>query len=163
MTTRTRERNEADPPDDLRLAWARLMVLLVERRDATFEVLRSHGLTPPHGHAMSLLLDGPVRMRDLAQDMSCDASYITAVTDRLEELGYATRRATADDRRVKEITLTAKGRRVADAVRRSFSEPPAALTNLSPADRREFARLCASMVPDVDLSADVFRPGSRSR
>ena len=151
-----------DVPEELRLTWSRLLSLFIERRDAMFQVLRRHGLTPPHGHALALLLGGPVRMRDLADVMTCDASYITAVTDRLEELGFAARTPSAGDRRVKEVTLTGKGRRVAEEVRQSFSEPPDALATLSPADRRELARLCALMVPDIDLGTDLLRPNHRS-
>jgi DNA-binding MarR family transcriptional regulator len=148
--------------DPMELAWARLLSLFMERRDATFVILGQHGLTPPHAHALSLLLDGPVRMRDLAAHMTCDASYITAVTDRLEELGLAERRPSDADRRVKEVALTNKGTRVAEKVRASFSEPPAGLAQLSAPDRKAFIRLCEQLAPDVTGSLDPLRPSPRS-
>ena len=49
-------------------------------------------------------------MRDLAQAMNCDASYVTAVVDDLERAGYANRRTAPADRRVKTVVLTAAGR-----------------------------------------------------
>ncbi len=150
---------DADP--ELRATWLRLMSLFVERRDATFELLHEHGITPPQSHAMSLLLEGPAKMRDLAEHMRCDASYITAVTDRLEELGLAERRPSPGDRRVREVVLTAEGLRVAAAVRDSFSAPPSALSRLRAADRRELARLCELMVPDVDAASDPLRAPTR--
>lgn len=151
----------ADTDDVMGLAWSRLLSLFIERRDATFELLAAHGLTPPHAHALSLLLDGPVRMGDLAESMTCDASYITAVTDRLEELGLAERRPSADDRRVKSVALTGKGRRVAEKVRISFSSPPTSLADLAPADQRALARICQQLAPEVTGPFDPLRPAAR--
>jgi DNA-binding MarR family transcriptional regulator len=89
--------------------WQRMMSLFFSRRDALFAELSKLALTPPHGHALMSLRHGPIRMRDLADAMACDASYVTAVADRLEELSLAVRRNASDDRRAR----CCKGRRVA--------------------------------------------------
>ena len=81
----------------------------------------------------------------MAQHMACDASYITAVADRLEELGLVLRRAAQDDRRAKELVLTRRGRTVADRLHRLISRPPEALLALSTADRAAFARIAAQL------------------
>jgi DNA-binding MarR family transcriptional regulator len=162
MVAEDRSTSASELPADLRAAWARLMSLFIDRRDATFALLHQHGLTPPHGHALSLLLGGPLKMRDLAATMVCDASYITAVTDRLEVLGLAERRPSASDRRVKEVALTHKGEHVAAQVRTAFTEPPPQLATLSDADRKALVRLCARMVPEVDLHTDPLRPATRA-
>ena len=70
----------------LELLWSRMMTLFAAARDEMFAILLRHDLTPPHGFALKMLHDGPMRMRDMADRMTCDASYITSVVDRLEEL-----------------------------------------------------------------------------
>ena len=56
-------------------------------------------------------VDGPMPMKDLATCMDIDPSYVTLVADRLEELGLIERQPHPTDRRVKNLVLTAKGRR----------------------------------------------------
>jgi DNA-binding MarR family transcriptional regulator len=142
---------------DDELLWARMMTLFATARDAMFEILVRHGLTPPHGFAVSMLHDGPMRMRDMAERMTCDASYITAVVDRLESTGLAERRTSPTDRRVKEIALTAAGEQVASEVRRAMTVPPPQIDRLAPADRRRLAHLMATVVPDDEVVVDAFR------
>ena len=45
-------------------------------------------------------------MGDLARDLNCDRSYVTAIVDDLERAGLAERRVAPEDRRVKTIALT---------------------------------------------------------
>ncbi len=143
------------PTDDM--LWARMMTLFATARDAMFAILARHGLTPPHGFAISMLDAGPMRMSDMAARMTCDASYVTAIVDRLEEVGLAVRRTSPTDRRVKEIALTAAGERVAAEVRLAMDAPPSAIDRLSPADLRALARLMALVVPDEEVVQDAFR------
>jgi DNA-binding MarR family transcriptional regulator len=144
--------------DDLRDTWARLMGLFLARRDGLFAVLTDLQLTPPYGHAlMTLLRLGPARMRDLAELMNCDASYITSVADRLEQLGYAERRPAADDRRVKELALTRKGRAAAQRLDAVFTEPPAALGRLTAAERKALADISRKLF-DGPTTADWMPP-----
>ena len=139
------------------LAWARLMLLFIERRDEMFRLLEGHGLTPPHGFALAALSAGPVRMRDLAERLSCDASYVTSIVDRLEETGLAHRHPSSQDRRVKEVGLTAKGHKAAAVVRATMTEPPARFKRLSKAQRGEFAALIERLVPESETLPDPFR------
>ena len=145
-----------DRSDDL--LWSRLMTLFAAARDSMFAVLARHDLTPPHGFAMTMLADGPRRMGDLADLMTCDASYITSVVDRLEEVGLAERRTNAADRRVKEIALTAEGAAVAAEIRRTMTSPPPAFDRLSRAERTALSALVAKVVPDDEIAAEAFRP-----
>jgi DNA-binding MarR family transcriptional regulator len=153
----------ARPPsshDDL--LWSRMMTLFASARDSMFAILLRHELTPPHGFALTMLHEGPMRMSDMAARMTCDASYITSVVDRLEETGLAERRTSPTDRRVKEIALTPAGERVAGEVRRTMTSPPAAIDRLTVAERRALAALMAKVVPDDEVVADAFRlPPSR--
>jgi DNA-binding MarR family transcriptional regulator len=138
---------------ELSETWARLMALFMSRRDVLFTALAELGLTPPHGVAlMALLHGGPTRMRDMAEHMACDASYITTVADRLEELGLAERRSATDDRRAKELALTPKGETVARRIDGIFAEPPATMEALSADDRAHLARIVRTL---ADVSPDT--------
>lgn len=148
---------------DLADVWARLLGLFITKRDTMFATMQELGLTPPHAHALSVLGDGPVRMRDMADRMMYDASYITAVVDRLEELGYAERRAGSTDRRVKEIALTDKGREASARIGTIMTAAPDELTKLSKAERATLAALVAKVVPITPPSGvDPFKPPPRT-
>jgi DNA-binding MarR family transcriptional regulator len=132
--------------EQLNETWARLISLFFARRDVLFESLAELQLTPPHGLALTTLLHrGPTRMRDLAESMSCDASYITAVADRLEELGLAERRNAPGDRRARELALTGEGETVARRLHGVFAQPPESMHRLSKADREALARISQKM------------------
>jgi DNA-binding MarR family transcriptional regulator len=51
----------------------------------------------------------PLSMRELAERLYLDPSNLTALVDRLEDLGLVERQADADDRRVKRLVITEKG------------------------------------------------------
>jgi DNA-binding MarR family transcriptional regulator len=51
----------------------------------------------------------PLSMRELAERLYLDPSNLTALVDRLEELGLVERKADTDDRRVKRLVITEKG------------------------------------------------------
>ncbi|MEQ0562295.1 MarR family transcriptional regulator [Amycolatopsis sp. NEAU-NG30] len=75
------------------------------------------GLTPSQVVALRELSE-PITARELAARMACEASNATFVLDRLEERGLLNRHPHPDDRRAKQIVLTAEGtRRRAEAVR----------------------------------------------
>lgn len=73
-------------------------------------VAEQHGLTPAQMH--SLLLVQPktqIPMNQLSCMISCDASYVTGIIDRLSHLGYIQRQESSLDRRIKTIELTKVG------------------------------------------------------
>ncbi|WP_426368460.1 MarR family winged helix-turn-helix transcriptional regulator [Streptomyces sp. E-08] len=77
----------------------------------------SENLTASQGKALTVLCRGPAAMRALAETMTCDASNMTGIIDRLEKRGLVRREADASDRRVKNVILTDEGERVTDAIR----------------------------------------------
>jgi DNA-binding MarR family transcriptional regulator len=113
-----------------------LQPLFVSKRDEIFAAFSRLGMTPPYGHALHLLSKGPMRMRDIADQMACDASYVTALVDGLERSGFAVRQASTTDRRVKEIALTSRGQAAAAEMEQVMSKPPDVLLELSAADRK---------------------------
>jgi DNA-binding MarR family transcriptional regulator len=54
-------------------------------------------------------LDEVMTMKELAQHMACDASFVTAIADTLERRGLARREPSLRDRRVKNLVLTPEG------------------------------------------------------
>jgi len=127
--------------------WGKLFPLFISKRDSFFRAMSEHGLTPPHGMALTMLIDAPRRMRDIADQMVCDASYVTAIVDRLEELGLATRQPSDTDRRVKEIALTANGREAAAKIQGAMSAAPAALAQLSSTDLATLSAILDKLEP----------------
>jgi DNA-binding MarR family transcriptional regulator len=78
-----------------------------------------------------LAVTGPVAMRDLASRMHCDASNITGIVDRLEQRGLVVRRVDAGDRRVKSLSVTDTGQRVAERMWREVCDQAAAVLDMS--------------------------------
>jgi DNA-binding MarR family transcriptional regulator len=81
------------------------------------------GLTAPQA-VLLRALGSPLPMNQIAGRMHCDASNLTGIVDRLEARGLVERRVRARDRRVKEIALTATGRRVKRQVDRVLRGTP---------------------------------------
>ncbi|HWG03166.1 MAG TPA: MarR family transcriptional regulator [Trebonia sp.] len=63
----------------------------------------------PHDLLALFKLDGVLTMKELAQHMGCDASFVTAIADTLERHGFARREPSQRDRRVKNLVLTCEG------------------------------------------------------
>ena len=86
-----------------------LLVRAAERaKDDFAHAISGFDVSVPVARAL-LTLDSPAPMRVLADQLSCDQSYVTSLADDLEARGLATREA-GQDRRVKVLTLTPKGR-----------------------------------------------------
>jgi len=84
-----------------------VMPMVVDHVDDRLEEL---GMTNTDYWALRSV-EGPMPMKDLAHCMDIDPSYVTLVADRLENLGLIERQPHATDRRVKNLVLTAKGKR----------------------------------------------------
>ncbi|KOG09838.1 MULTISPECIES: MarR family winged helix-turn-helix transcriptional regulator [Streptomyces] len=95
----------------------------------------SENLTASQGKALTVLRRGPAAMRALAETMTCDASNMTGIIDRLEKRALVRREPDASDRRVKNVILTAEGERVTDAIRAKMRTTQAGLDGLDDEDR----------------------------
>jgi len=117
--------------------------------DVAFEL----GLPPGMLKALTFLADeGGIRMGELAEHWGCDASYVTTLTDGLEERGLAERRPLASDRRVKTVALTESGVALLALAMEKLSEPPAFLDALSASEQRSLRDLLRK-IASVDRSA----------
>lgn len=129
------ENGKSKLPEDetAREAWKLLVDLVYPPR--FLEIARKLGLTPPQLGAVRLL-DQPRTMGEIAGFLHCDPSNVTGIVDGLEERGFAERRPSERDRRVKLIALTAEGRRLRSRLTREIEKPPEWLQGLSDPDQR---------------------------
>ncbi len=82
-----------------------------------------------------------VPMRELAEHWRCDASYVTSLTDALEERGLVRRLPHATDRRVKMILLTDEGAAVRQRAFELLSAPPLPFDALTAVEQRQLRDL----------------------
>jgi DNA-binding MarR family transcriptional regulator len=105
-------------------------------------------LTPVQG--MLLLFFKPsstYSMNELAELMCCDASNITGLIDKLETHGYIERAAGEDDRRVKQIKLTANGVKCRQDIHKKLEVADALdLSNLSQDEIRSLYKIMGKIV-----------------
>jgi DNA-binding MarR family transcriptional regulator len=98
------------------------------------------GLSTSEINAMANLADGRTRsIGELASDTSTKPTTLTSVLDRLVAKDYVTRELDPADRRSFLVSLTARGRRVANAARAAMRElERTALAEISDADLAGF-------------------------
>lgn len=120
---------------------------LFHRMQANFEATSaSLGLTTAEGQALHHL-DAPAPMRAMADSLCCDASYITVLADRLEARGLVNRSPDPDDRRVKRLVLTKRGRKLREELLAAIHETTPALTGLDATQRSVLVQLLRTLAP----------------
>src|SRR2546427_11711536 len=88
-------------------AWQLLMKFFFAQRGHLPSSGAEFDLSPIQCHVLHLIEPGrPVPMGRLAETLSCDASNVTGLIDRLESRGLVQRRLSAEDRRVKVLQPT---------------------------------------------------------
>ena len=124
-------------------AWALVGELFFSHgRPAAMRAGADLELSPPQTIVLRFL-DEPRPMGALAQLMHCDNSNMTGIVDRLEERGLVERTAAENDRRVKLIALTERGRALRDELQRRIAVPPEVIANLAEADQRTLRDILA--------------------
>ncbi|MET0779542.1 MAG: MarR family transcriptional regulator [Candidatus Saccharimonadales bacterium] len=105
-------------------------------------IAEHHDLSLVQLHAIGVLMHGPEPMVKLSNMLSCDASYVTGIVDRLEQQGFVDRHEDPGDRRVKLIALTKKGRALRVKVQQSMNELQESLMAcLDENEKAEFNRM----------------------
>lgn len=97
------------------------------------------GLTPVQARAV-LWLEGPSAMRGLANHLACDASNITGIADRLEEMGVV-ERIPGEDRRVTILRLTERGISLRADIVEHLGRGSTVTSRLTAAERRQLSGL----------------------
>ncbi|GHG94433.1 MarR family transcriptional regulator [Comamonas sp. KCTC 72670] len=128
-------RGRAEPAGDLpRQAWT-LLFELMHTHMRNFPALAAEfDLSPVQAHVLRQLGEGPLAMSTLAAYLSCDASNVTGLVDRMEARGLVVRRSSEQDRRVKRLVLTEEGAALRERLLQRMSEPPEAIANMADED-----------------------------
>ena len=128
-------------------AWQLLMKFYFVQRRHLPGFAGELGLSQVQCHVLHLIEPGrPVPMSRLAEVLSCDASNVTGLVDRMEARGLLARRPSPGDRRVKVLVLTAQGARLRDQMLRHMTGQPLPLSSLTPDERRALVGLLERLV-----------------
>ncbi|ABM12389.1 transcriptional regulator, MarR family [Mycolicibacterium vanbaalenii PYR-1] len=128
---------------------AMLAPLMRELLAAEQSVLAKHGLTM-WGYAVLSTLDRSAfrTQAALAEAINADKTRIIRTLDDLQDDGYIERHPDPDDRRVRLLAITDKGRDVKDAVQDEIQRGEERwLGELTQEERRVFLRALARMAP----------------
>jgi DNA-binding MarR family transcriptional regulator len=131
-----------------RTVWRAMFEVLIRSSPVRAKSLARRGLTPNDSRALfSLDAQSGRSMRALADEWECDPSNATWIIDRLEELGLARRRPLPEDKRVKLVVLTPKGRRTREALLDEFHQPPPDFERLDREDLEALERVLTKLTP----------------
>jgi DNA-binding MarR family transcriptional regulator len=82
---------------------------LVKRAGTIGQSIAAGFQIAPHDLLALFKMDDVLTMKELANHMGCDASFVTTIADTLERHGFARREPSQRDRRVKNLVLTSEG------------------------------------------------------
>ena len=91
-------------------------------------------------------LDGVLTMKELAQKLSCDASFVTTIADTLEKHGLVRREPSQRDRRVKNLVLTPEGIAAKERLMHELATRMPWCNGLDDTERRCFLSLLKKML-----------------
>jgi MarR family transcriptional regulator, organic hydroperoxide resistance regulator len=119
-----------------RAGWSVLIELLTQEFGRFAAASAELGLTAAQANLLWKLKPGTADpMSAIAGAMACDNSNVTGLVDRLEAQGLVTR-TVGRDRRVKTISLTARGEDVRSKLISLLDAPPAQAARLSAAEQQ---------------------------
>ena len=118
-----------------------LALVIARMRAIWHRRMRAFDLTPPQAISLRKLLDGPMPMGAVADVLSCDASTLTGIADRLEERHLIQRQVDPADRRVKLLALTDEGRQLVESIDGPFTTEIPGIAALSDQERSELTQL----------------------
>ena len=128
-------------------AWQLLVRFSLTQRSTLPALAAELELSPAQCHLLNLIEpDRPMPMGQLASELSCDASNVTGLVDRMESRGLLQRRPSDEDRRVKVLSLTPLGMKVRSALLERMTSSPPTLGKLSGADQRALARILRTLL-----------------
>jgi DNA-binding MarR family transcriptional regulator len=128
-------------------AWRLLVRLFFAHRANLPPLAAELELSPAQCHVLHLIEPGrPVPMGQLADTLSCDASNVTGLVDRLESRGLIRRQPSNGDRRVKVLDLTPTGLRLRTLLLDRMQKPPDTLRRLTEQEQRTLVRLLTRLI-----------------
>lgn len=130
-------------------AWQLLMRFFFLQRGHLPSWGAPFGLSPVQCHVLHLIEPGQsMPMSRLADALSCDASNVTGLVDRLESRGLVQRRPGATDRRVKVLDLTPTGLRLRAGLLRRMTGRPLPLSRLTADEQRALVRILERLIDE---------------
>ena len=130
-------------------AWQLLMKFFFAQRGHLPSSGAEFELSPVQCHVLHLIEpDRPLPMSRLAETLSCDASNVTGLVDRLESRGLVRRQPSPGDRRVKVLQLTPTGSRLRSQLLRRMAGASRPLSRLSREQRRTLVKILESLVDE---------------
>ena len=139
--------NQAGP--DACRAWQLLVKFFFAQREHLLSWDAELDLPPVQCHVLHLIEPGrPLPMGRLADTLSCDASNVTGLVDRLETRGLIRRQASPADRRVKVLQLTPAGSRLRAQLLRRMTGQSLPLSRLSPDQQRALVKILETLVDE---------------
>ena len=128
-------------------AWQLLVRFFFAQREHLPPARGELDLSPAQCHVLHLIEPGrPLPMRRLADTLSCDASNVTGLVDRLEARGLVERQPSTEDRRVKVLQLTPAGSRLRSSLLRRMTAQSHPLSQLSAQQQRALVKILESLV-----------------
>lgn len=137
-------------------AWSLLHWLMVSNKPRMYALSQEFDLPFQGLITLRILGAGPRPMGELAKIVACDSSYMTGITDRLEERGLVVREPGEKDRRVKMLVLTGEGERLRKEITARLAEPPPAIAALPESDQialRDILRRAIELAEDEEPQA----------
>jgi DNA-binding MarR family transcriptional regulator len=130
-------------------AWQLLVKFFFAQREHLPTSGGAIDLSPVQCHVLHLLEPGrPLPMGRLAQTLSCHASNVTGLVDRLEARGLVERRFSIDDRRVRVLELTPEGSRLRAQMLRRMTGGTRPLSRLSLRQQRMLVKILEALVDE---------------
>ena len=134
---------------DAARAWQLLVKFFFAQRAHVPSAGSAFELSPAQCHVLHLIEPGrPLPMSRLAGTLSCDASNVTGLIDRLESRGLVERQPSLQDRRVKALQLTAAGRQVRSKLLAQMEKQSHPLSRLSVRQQRTLVTLLEALVDE---------------
>jgi DNA-binding MarR family transcriptional regulator len=128
----------------------RAMFDFVDAYDRAYETAATkHGLSVAQACVLGRLTD-PRGMRELADELGCDASNVTQIIARLESRDLVQRHTNPNDRRSRQIVRTLTGDALYADFEASFAFARAAIANLSTKEQNQLAALLRKSLGTAD-------------
>jgi DNA-binding MarR family transcriptional regulator len=129
------------------------LTTLVKRAGAVGHSIADEFGLAPHDLLAMFKLDSGLAMKELAQRMGCDASFITTIADNLERAGLLHRSPGQKDRRVKILALTPEGESAKERLMAQLAAKMPWCYSLDDAERRCLRDLLRKMLDTPDPNA----------
>jgi DNA-binding MarR family transcriptional regulator len=130
-------------------AWQLLKKFFFAQRGRLASSGPAFDLSPIQCHVLHLIEPGrPLPMSRLADRLSCDASNVTGLVDRLESRGLVRRAPSPLDRRVKVLQLTPAGARRRAQLLRQKAGGALPLSRLSLDEQRTLVKILEALVDE---------------